>query len=71
MDRRRVELETGLAPYLSICTDFDGEPSTDEDEMTEATFLSLEEIKQIEGSLFAPFADSINQLQAVLKGEVY
>lgn len=68
--RGPAEPETGFAPYLFLCTDYEGTPASDEDEMVGATFLSLEELHELDAALFAPFADSLNQLQAAMMGEV-
>lgn len=65
--RGESEPEEGLAPYLYICTDFDGTPEADGDEMTDMEFLSLEDLEKVSASLFAPFAYSLK----VLKKELF
>lgn len=65
--RGEAEPEGGLEPYLYLCTDFDGTPKTDGDEMTDEAFLSLDELEKAAASLFAPFAYSLK----ILKKELF
>lgn len=64
--RGEAEPEGGLEPYLYLCTDFDGVPKTDGDEMTDEAFLSLDELEKAAASLFAPFAYSLKVLKEEL-----
>ena len=61
-----AEPETGLAPHIFLCTEYEGEPDCVDLEMTAPTFRSLEEIAGEGASLFQPFADSLELLKAVL-----
>lgn len=64
-----AEPETGYEPYIFLCTDYDGEPVADGDEMSSANFMSLEELEELSSALFAPFADSLKFLLNALGGE--
>ncbi len=64
-----AEPETGFEPYIFLCTDYDGTPVADGDEMSSATFLSLEELEELSSALFAPFADSLKVLLNAFGGE--
>ncbi len=64
-----AEPETGYEPYIFLCTDYDGEPVADDDEMSSATFMSLEELEELSSALFAPFADSLKFLLNAFGGE--
>lgn len=61
-----VEPDTGLTPYLFLCTDFEGEPDCVDLEMTNPKFRTMEEIGQLKASLFQPFADGLKVLGACL-----
>lgn len=67
LGRGEKEPETGFEPYLYLCTDYSGEVKTDEEEMTSAEFVSLNDLEKISGQLFAPFAYSLK----VLKKELF
>jgi len=58
-----VEPDTGLTPYLFLCTDYEGEPDCVDLEMTNPTFRTLEEIHDLAASLFQPFADGLKVLE--------
>jgi len=47
---------------IFICTDYAGEPSTDEEEMTDLKWRSAEELN--EADLFAPFEESLEMIQS-------
>lgn len=64
--RGEAEPEEGLEPYIYLCTDFDGIPKTDGEEMTDEEFLSLEDLEKASASLFAPFAYSLKVLKKEL-----
>lgn len=62
-----LEPDTGLAPKLFLCTDYDGEPQCVDHEMSLPLFLPLEELLEDRvGQLFKPFADSL----AILKEQL-
>lgn len=60
------EPETGLKPFLFLCTDYDGEIHSNDLEMTRLEFRTMEEIAQNANALFQPFADGIEVLQKQL-----
>lgn len=64
LGRGPEEPGTGLAPYLFLCTDFEGEPDCIDLEMANPKFRTLEEIEQLEASLFQAFADGIKVLKS-------
>lgn len=53
------EPDTGLSPALFLCTEYEGTPHCTSDEMSDARFLTLNELLMIRHRLFEPFADSI------------
>lgn len=53
------EPDTGLSPTLFLCTEYEGTPHCTSDEMSDARFLTLNELLMIRHRLFEPFADSI------------
>lgn len=61
-----LEPETGFAPYIYFCDEFEGEPSCDDLEMVAPKFRTLEELKDLDASLYPAFKDGvilfINQL---------
>lgn len=61
-----VEPETGLSPYLFLCTEYEGDPDCVDLEMTAPKFRSMEEIAAEGASLFQPFADSVGVMCDVL-----
>lgn len=61
-----VEPETGLTPIIYLCTDFNGELDCVDLEIANPKFRSLDEIEQMNASLFPPFKDSLDLLRAVL-----
>ena len=54
---------------IFLCTKFSGTPETDEEEMTECEWRTIDELREEE--LFAPFAQSLEFLQQVEKGNPY
>lgn len=67
------EEDTGEAPALFLCTDYDGEPYSRDGEMKAPVFLSMEELVVIAGTdrLFQPFADSIELLKNCIESETF
>lgn len=61
--------KNGLQPYIFLCTSYEGEPICDEEEMTGASFKTLEELNAVKDKLFKPFADSLDILAEVLNGK--
>ena len=57
------EPDTGLSPVLFLCTEYEGTPHCTSDEMSDARFLTLNELLMIRDRLFEPFADSIAVLE--------
>lgn len=57
------EPDTGLTPYLFLCTEYEGEPDCVDLEMTGATFRTMEELDQLATSMFQPFADGLEILK--------
>lgn len=60
------EPDTGLAPELFLCTVYDGEPECLDLEMAAPEFRSLEELAELDASLFQPFKDSLEILKKCL-----
>lgn len=62
-----VEEDTGLSPYLYLCTDFEGATSSTDLEMVNPRFLSLEELADQADSLFEPFRDELYIITRLLE----
>ena len=60
------EPDTGLAPALFLCTDFEGEPECLDLEMCAPEFRTLEELDELSASMFQPFKDSLDVLAECL-----
>lgn len=69
LGRGSVEPDTGIQPYIFLCTEYEGEPNCVDGEMTDPQFRTLEEIELLTPSLFQPFADDVKLLKAILRGE--
>lgn len=69
LGRGPMELDTGIQPYIFLCTEYEGEPNCVDGEMADPQFRTLEEIELLTPSLFQPFADDVKLLKAVLRGE--
>lgn len=69
LGRGPMELDTGIQPYIFLCTEYEGEPNCVDGEMADPQFRTLEEIELLTPSLFQPFADDVKILQAALRGE--
>ena len=50
---------TAQRHILFLCTEYEGTPHCTSDEMSDARFLTLNELLMIRHRLFEPFADSI------------
>lgn len=64
-----MEPDTGIQPYIFLCTEYEGEPNCVDGEMADPQFRTLEEIELLTPSLFQPFADDVKLLKAILRGE--
>lgn len=64
-----VEEDTGLTPYIFLCTEYDGTPDNLDLEMVDIQFRTLEEIESMSDRLFQPFADSLEILKDCI-GEI-
>lgn len=69
LGRGPVEPDTGIQPYIFLCTEYEGEPNCVDGEMADPQFRTLEEIELLTPSLFQPFADDVKLLKAILRGE--
>ena len=69
LGRGPMEPDTGIEPYIFLCTEFEGEPNCVDGEMADPQFRTLEEIELLTPSLFQPFADDVKLLKAILRGE--
>lgn len=69
LGRGPMEPDTGIQPYIFLCTEYEGEPNCVDGEMTDPQFRTLEEIELLTPSLFQPFADDVKLLKAILRGE--
>lgn len=65
------EKDTGLKPYLFLCTDYTGTPNCEDLEMTGAKFSTIEELNEKAASLFGPFADGLNILMDCLETGIF
>ena len=53
------EPETGIAPAIFLCTEYDGEPECDDLEMVAPQFMSLDELEAKSAEQYQPFKDGI------------
>ena len=65
------EKDTGLKPYLFLCTDYYGTPNCEDLEMTGAKFSTIEELNEKAESMFGPFADGLNILMDCLETGIF
>lgn len=63
LGRGPYEPDTGLRPYLFLCTDYEGEPDCLDLEMTGAKFRTMGELDELAASMFQPFADGLEILK--------
>ena len=63
LGRGPYEPDTGLTPYLFLCTDYEGEPDCLDLEMTGAKFRTMAELDELAASMFQPFADGLEILK--------
>lgn len=61
------EPDTKLQSIVFLCTDYDGVPKSVDLEMVRPEFKTLDEIMQMESSLFQPFRDSLDVLLDVFE----
>ena len=69
LGRGPMEPDTGIQPYIFLCTEYEGEPNCVDGEMADPQFRTLEEIELLTPSLFQPFADDVKLLKTALRGE--
>ena len=69
LGRGPMEPDTGIEPYIFLCTEYEGEPNCVDGEMADPQFRTQEEIELLTPSLFQPFADDVKLLKAILRGE--
>ncbi len=65
------EPDTGLTPYLFLCTEYEGEPDCVDLEMTGATFRTMEELDELAASMFQPFADGLEILKSCIENALF
>jgi len=61
------EPDTGLTPYLFLCTEYEGEPNCADMEMTNPAFRTMEELDDMATAMFQPFRDGIDTLLLTLE----
>ena len=66
LGRGPYEPDTGLTPYLFLCTDYEGEPDCLDLEMTGAKFRTMGELDELAASMFQPFADGLEILKTCI-----
>lgn len=66
IDRKEPDSASGLESYMFLCTDFEGEPQCDDEEMTGAHWLSDKEVALQEDLAFPAFLDGINRVKKAL-----
>lgn len=66
LGRGPYEPDTGLTPYLFLCTDYEGEPDCLDLEMTGAKFRTMAELDELAASMFQPFADGLEILKTCI-----
>lgn len=57
-----AEPDTGLTPAIFLCTEWDGNIECKDLEIAAPLFRTLEELEQLEASMFQPFKDGIDVL---------
>ena len=65
------EKDTGLQPYLFLCTEYSGTPNCEDLEMTGAKFSTMEELNEKAESMFGPFADGLKILMDCLETGIF
>lgn len=67
--RGPAEPDTGIKPYVFVCTEYHGDLHCVDGEMKDPKFLSLDEIEQLKPSLFQPFSDGVDVLKAIINND--
>ena len=67
--RGPAEPDTGIKPYVFLCTEYHGDLHCVDGEMKDPKFLSLDEIEQLKPSLFQPFSDGVDVLKAIINND--
>ena len=62
------EPETGLTPDIFLCTDYEGTPTSNDLEIVNIDFRTVEEITDASAMVFQPFKDSIKLLMENIEG---
>ena len=66
VDKKEPDSETGLESYMFLCTDYDGEPQCDDEEMTGAHFLSDKEVSLLGEVAFPAFVEGVERVKKAL-----
>lgn len=66
IDKSEPEQDSGLENYLFLCTDYEGEPQCDNEEMVGAHFLSDEEVERLSEFAFPAFINGVERLKRAL-----
>lgn len=66
LGRGPAEPDTGIQPYIFLCTEYEGDPHCLDHEMAEPKFRSLEEIELLKPSLFQPFVDGVELFKTII-----
>lgn len=66
LGRGPYEPDTGLRPYLFLCTEYEGEPDCLDLEMTGAKFRTMGELDELAAAMFQPFADGLEILKTCI-----
>lgn len=64
-----VEPDTGLTPAIFLCTEWNGDIECKDLEITAPLFRTLEELEQLEASMFQPFKDGIEVMLSTINDE--
>lgn len=66
LGKKTPDSESGLENYLFLCTDYEGEPQCDNEEMVGAHFLTDKEIELLGETAFPAFVDGIERMKKVV-----
>lgn len=64
-----AEPDTGLTPAIFLCTEWDGDIECKDLEIAAPLFRTLEELEQLEASMFQPFKDGIEVMLSTINDE--
>lgn len=71
LGRGPKEPDTGLTPYLFLCTSYEGEPNCLDLEISNAKFRTIEELNELAASMFQPFADGLDILMKCIDASIF